>query len=63
MRWVIEISVADDAVADGVDLGRRGTLADALDRAFPLAGGGTFGVEILHAPEPGEIRRLQGYES
>ena len=60
-EWTLKIKVAPAQVADGLDLSPQSMHA-ALCRAFPLAPGYAFNVEIIEAPDKDEIAQEQGYE-
>jgi hypothetical protein len=62
MKWTVEIEVADNLVADGLDLTER-RVHDALSRAFPYARVAEFKVKILTKPDDADVAEVMGFAS
>lgn len=62
-RWVIEVNVADEWVADGIDLAEDdGVQLDRLlAEAYPYLSSSEVKGKVLEAPPADDIARLQGY--
>lgn len=59
--WQVEISVAENVVADGLDLD-EGDLHDTLMHAFPYVFEHEIRCRMIKAPDENEIAKVQGYD-
>lgn len=61
-RWLLEVEIAADLVADGIDLSDNILTTRYLQRAFPLARSSGINVRVIEAPNQDDIEREQGYK-
>lgn len=62
-RWIIEIELAPDLVADGANLDDPRQLERLLERAYPNAPTTMTSACVLSSPDPDQVAREQGYKS
>lgn len=62
-RWTIEIEVAAEWVADGIDLTSERMQRIMCERAFPYLKASEITCRTIAAPNPEDIAREQGYSS
>ncbi len=60
-KWTVEIEVAEAWVEDGFDLTEE-RLKDMVEADLMYSYHNECKVKILEAPDPKEIRKVQGYE-
>ena len=59
-KWVLEVEVSEDWVADGFDITEE-NVQDIANALNPYAIEGEYRVRILQAPAPELVRQAQGY--
>ncbi len=60
--WTVEITVKEDAVADGFGDGFSENPYIMMERAYPfMRNGHDYYIEVLTAPSKQRIRKAQGY--
>jgi hypothetical protein len=59
-KWVVEITVDETWVADGVNLTKDSALS-MVQSHLPFATSNEFKVKILKAPDKKDIKKAQGY--
>lgn len=59
-KWVLEIEVSEDWVADGFDITEE-NVQNIADGINPYAVEGEYTARILKAPAPELVRQAQGY--
>jgi hypothetical protein len=59
-KYVIEISIADEWIADGFDIRNGHDIVDIMQRVLPYANGHEIGGKVIKAPSIEKIKQLQG---